>query len=103
MQFRTRIVFNLFVVAMLVLLPGGSAFSQSNTGRMVGTVYDPSGAVVPGAAVVVTDNATKRARNAVSDEAGSFLIPLLDIGTYTVTVTAAGFKTFTASSVTIEV
>jgi hypothetical protein len=103
MHIRARSVFNLFVAAMLMVLPGGSAFSQSNTGRMVGTVYDGSGAVVPGAAIVVMDNATKRQRNAVSDEAGSFLIPLLDIGTYTVTVTAPGFKTFTASDVTIEV
>ena len=90
------------LVAMLALsLFVVSALAQSNTGRLVGIVSSPDGAI-PGATVVVTDNQTGREKTITTSDVGAFTVPLLDPGTYTVKVTATGFKTFTASDVKID-
>ena len=91
---------SLVLMALMVSLPG---WAQTNTGRLVGTVYDAAEAVVPGAAIVVTDTLTNKERTLTSDETGSFITPLLDIGTYTVKVSKEGFKTYTATDVVIQV
>jgi hypothetical protein len=79
-----------------------SALAQSNTGRLVGTVSGPDG-VIPGATVVITDNQTGKERTITTSGEGTFTVPQLEIGTYTVKVTASGFKTFTANAVKIDV
>src|SRR4029077_10540773 len=84
----------------LVSVPG--IFAQSATGRLVGTVSGPDG-VLPNANIVVTDNQTKQARNITSNGEGAFSLPQLNVGTYTVTITATGFKTFTANDLKIDV
>ncbi|MDQ1525271.1 MAG: hypothetical protein QOE47_3195 [Pyrinomonadaceae bacterium] len=78
------------------------AAAQSNTGRLVGTVSDASG-VVPGASVLVKDNQSGREKTIVSSDDGSFSVEQLDPGTYTVTITAAGHKTFSAADVKIDI
>ncbi len=85
----------LFVLAI-------SAFAQSNTGRLIGTVSGPDG-VIPGATVVVTDDKTGKEKTIVSGGDGGFIVPQLEIGTYTVKVSANGFKTFTATQVKIDI
>src|SRR5215471_618711 len=74
---------------------------QTNTGRLVGTVSGPDG-VIAGAKVEATDNQTARVYKAVTTDEGTFEIPQLDIGGYTVKVTAPGFKTFSAKDVKID-
>jgi hypothetical protein len=92
-----------FLLLMLALcLFGVPALAQSNTGNLVGTVSDPSG-VVPGATVVVKADQTGKERTANASDDGTFRVPQLDPGTYTVTITAAGHKTFTATDVKIDV
>jgi hypothetical protein len=81
---------------------GVVAFAQSNTGRLVGTVSGPDG-VIPGATVIVIDTKTGKERTVVASDDGSFTVPQLEVGTYTVRVTATGFKTFTANEVKIDV
>lgn len=78
-----------------------SAFAQSSAGRLVGTVSGPDGAL-PGATVTVVDNQTKRERTVTASDDGAFNVPQLDVGTYTVTFTVSGFKTYTATSVKID-
>ncbi|HEY1404158.1 MAG TPA: carboxypeptidase-like regulatory domain-containing protein, partial [Pyrinomonadaceae bacterium] len=91
------------IVAILAIcLLAVTATAQSNTGRLVGTVSDPSG-VVPGASVVVRDNLSGREKTIVSSDDGSFTVEQLDPGTYTVTITAAGHKTFSAPDVKIDI
>jgi hypothetical protein len=90
-----------FLILSSVML--ALATPQTNTGRLVGTVLRRWGAVVPGASISVLDNRTNKERTAVSDEAGSFIVPLLDIGQYTVTVKSPGFKTFTSKDVNIQI
>ncbi len=92
-----------FILAVLTLcLFAASAFAQ-NAGGLVGTVVDQTGAVVGGATVVVTDNATKKERTVQTTGDGTFNIPQLEVGVYTVKITASGFKTYTATQLKIDV
>lgn len=78
------------------------ALAQSNTGSLSGTVSGPDG-VLPGATVVLKDNQTGKERTVVTSSEGTFTIPQLDVGLYTVKVTAQGFKTATINEVKIDV
>ncbi len=93
-----------FMLAVLTLcLFAGSAFAQSNTGSLVGTVVDQSGAVVSNATVVITDAGTGKERTLQTNDDGSFSIPQLEVGTYTVKITATGFKSYTATQLKIDI
>src|SRR5258705_12839609 len=93
-----------FILAVLTLcLFAASASAQSNTGSLVGTVVDQSGAVVGGATVVVTDSATGKERTVQTTGEGTFILPQLEVGVYTVKITAAGFKSYTATQLKIDV
>ncbi len=70
-----------------------SAFGQSQTtGRILGTVRDPNGAVIVGAEVTVTSLATADERKDTTDTEGNFAVLLLSPGTYRVRVVASGFN-----------
>ena len=71
-----------------------AAAAQVLYGSVVGSVHDPSGAAIPGATVTITHLETKAAREGISDDTGAYRFPALQTGTYTVTVTLSGFKTF---------
>lgn len=79
------------------------AFAQDVNGRIIGTISDPNGAVVPGATIVIKDQQTGKERNVTATNDGTFVVPQLEFGTYTVTITASGYKTFTASDVKVDV
>lgn len=87
--------------ALLILL-SGIALAQTNTGRLVGTVASSDG-VIAGATVTITDDKTSKERVVTSGGDGSFTVSQLEVGTYTVKVTANGFKTFTATLVKIDI
>src|ERR1044072_7594161 len=65
----------------------------TNFGTLRRTVTDPAGAVIPNAAVKVTDQSTGLSRDLTTDGEGNFEVTALKAGTYKVTVTATGFKT----------
>src|SRR5258706_1521889 len=89
-------------LALIFCLSTSAAFGQSNTGRLVGTVSDASG-VIPGATIVVRDNKTARERTVTASDDGSFAVAQLEPGTYTVTITASGHKTYSANDAKIDV
>src|SRR5687767_9579115 len=91
-------VFSFFLLLALF----GASLAQSNTGTLIGTVSDASG-VIAGANVVVKDNQTSRERTLVTNEEGSFTLAQLEVGTYTVTITAPGHKTQSYSDVKIDI
>jgi hypothetical protein len=62
-------------------------------------VVDSGGGVIPGATIVVKNNATGVTNTVVSGSTGTFSVPALPIGTYTVTVSLSGFKTWVANNV----
>jgi outer membrane receptor protein involved in Fe transport len=66
-------------------------FGQSGAGTLQGTVTDPSGAVIPGAAVVITSETTGVQRPLTSNSAGVYVAPDLPAGRYQIVATASGF------------
>jgi hypothetical protein len=68
-----------------------ASFAQITSGDLTGTVFDPTGAAVPGAAVLVKNDATGVEMNVKSGATGDYRVPNLPVGTYTITVTASGF------------
>src|SRR6267143_7284535 len=93
-----------FILTVLTLcLFAASAFAQSNQGSLVGTVVNQQGAVVSSATVVVTDNATGKERTMQTTGEGTFIFPQLEVGLYTVKITATGFKSYTATQLKIDV
>lgn len=88
-------------VAALCLVWTSLAFGQIRSGTITGTVTDTTGAVVPGAEVVVTHLETNISSSVVSTDAGLFTAPYLAAGTYSVTVTLTGFAPFKQSGVTL--
>ena len=93
-----------FTAALLLALLCPSAFAQggSTASSIIGTVSDAQGAVIPGAAVVVRNNGTGTEFTATTNEQGGFTIPAVDPGSYSVTVTLMGFKTFVAKDVRVN-
>src|SRR5262249_49893212 len=75
----------------------------ANTGAIAGTVSDPSGARVPGAAVVINSQGTREKRDLATDAGGYFLVQFLTPGNYDVTVRAAGFEPFILKGVQIQI
>jgi hypothetical protein len=78
-------------------------FSQTITGRILGTVTDQTGAAVPGAQVTITEVQRGTTRKLTTDSAGAYAAPSLDPGLYTVKVEAQGFKTVVRENLRIEV
>jgi hypothetical protein len=90
------------IMLVFVLLAAISLSAQTFRGTILGSVTDPSGAVLPGASVTVKNVATGLARTTETSADGSYSLPELPIGTYTVTVTLAGFQTFQANGVEVD-
>jgi hypothetical protein len=84
-----------FVLA--ACLCGLNVYSQSGAGSIQGTVTDPTGAVIPGAAVKVVNQATGVAADTQTNAVGFYQVPELFTGTYIVSVTAPGMKTYNQS------
>jgi len=91
-----------FFAAIMLLFCTVMAGAQGTTGRLSGTVSGPDG-VLPGATVVATDNNTGKQATTTTNDSGSFLFPQLEFGTYTVKISASGFKAFVANEVKIDV
>ena len=91
------------ILASFVFLSGTLAWSQLDTGSIVGTVRDPSGAAVPKAAVTVTNTATGVAVTSETNAAGEYQVTALIPGTYSVKVTAPGFAAQVNNAVEIHV
>jgi hypothetical protein len=73
------------------------------TGKIVGTVTDPSGAPVAGAKVTVINEGTNESRAAISDDGGDVTFPILPVGNYTVKVEATGFEGYLQKGIVLQV
>src|SRR5436305_7877727 len=78
-------------------------WSADVTARIRGTVTDPSGAVVPGAALTATNTQTGVAYTAKAQSSGAYELLHLPVGTYNLAVTAPGFQTFSASGIKLNI
>jgi hypothetical protein len=101
---RSVASFRIRLLVVLAILSGAApALAQVNTGRVVGTVRDPSGAAVPQATVLVSDVATNIGVTVYTDERGDFVVTPLNPGIYAVTVTMDGFQTAVVKGVEVQV
>jgi hypothetical protein len=92
-----RMVLGLIFVVLIAALAGAQTFR----GAINGTVSDPSGSVVPNAQVTATDVATGVDHKTTTTTDGQFVFQDLPLGTYKVTVVAAGFATTTTDNVPV--
>ena len=100
---RLRLTSGAFVATLLLLISSLPAFSQSYTGRILGSVRDQSDAAIVGASVTITDIQRGVSRSLVTDETGDYLAPDLLPGIYKVVATAKGFKTVERLNVQVGV
>src|SRR3984957_21129899 len=86
--------FSLFLSFVLCLVLAVPMWGQAtNTGSVVGTVTDPSGAVVPAATVTLTDISTATALDTVTNSAGHYVFVNVNPGIYDLTINKQGFST----------
>ena len=92
-------------IAMLILLSAGSGkgLAQTTTATLSGIVTDESGAVLPGAHVVVANTETGVQRSISTNEKGYYLVSELAPGRYQVTVSQSGFETLVRAGITLAV
>ncbi|MFL6414755.1 MAG: carboxypeptidase regulatory-like domain-containing protein [Bryobacteraceae bacterium] len=98
-----RLLFGICLVVAAAAWSSPSAFAQSATANLSGTIKDPNNAVVPGARVTTTNNGTGLKREATTTSNGTFRIPLLPPSTYTVSVVSPGFATAEIQDVVLNV
>jgi hypothetical protein len=97
-KLRYIALFFAITLALALCIP---SFGQVVKGSISGSVIDPQGAVVSGAAVKAKNLETGVVSTTTTDNAGLYRLNLLSVGTYTVEITAQGFKTTTQSNVQV--
>jgi hypothetical protein len=101
---RAKFCVTLGMVTILVLGLAVHSYAQSaGTAEIRGTITDPTGAVVPGAQVIVRNLDTGAERNLTTNEAGIYVAPLLQSGRYKVTVAKQGFAEVKRENLVLEV
>jgi len=98
-----RILIYLTFVAMTLLLFTLTAWAQKDTGSIVGTVTDPSGAVLARVPVVVTDVDRGTTFPTITNDSGEYVAGPLKVGRYTVSVEQQGFKKALSQPVSLDV
>lgn len=96
---RGAFLFSLFLAGILT----SALLAQGPTGTITGTVADPSGAVVPGAKVEITNVNTGITRSTTSNSVGGFEFPLISPGAYRLTVEFTGFKKYIRDGIALNV
>ncbi len=92
----------IFLLAFLLVMPA-MAFGQGYFGTVTGVLTDPTGAVIPGAKVTLTDQDKGYAFNATSDGAGRYLYRSIPPGVYSVTAEMTGFEKTVRTGVRVDV
>ena len=82
--------------------PASTAGQDKSTGSLAGTVTDPSGAIVPGAKIVITNEETGVARTVTANEAGRYIANDLVAGRYTVKTDVLGFKSTVKTGIVLQ-
>src|SRR5437016_14522638 len=102
-SYAFRLFTRFILTSALLSLCSPALLAQDATGRIVGVVSDPSGAVVPGVHVVVTNTATRVTRETATDASGSYQVLSLSVGSYTVSADHKGFSSVTTSANTLDI
>ena len=97
------VVSRVAIAAVLFLVVSAALPAQTTTGRILGTVQDQSGGVLPGATVTITDMQRGVTRTLSADDAGEYVASDLNPGTYKLRAEAKGFKTVERQNILLEV
>jgi Carboxypeptidase regulatory-like domain/TonB-dependent Receptor Plug Domain len=92
----------LFSLVAAAFFSAALLMAQFDSGQISGFVRDQSGAIVPGAAVVTTNEGTKEPHRSVTGSDGYYVFPQLVVGTYTINIEARGFKRYTKTGVELN-
>jgi hypothetical protein len=99
-MFSKKIV-SALILALLSSVGAISSFAQTTSGALVGVVRDPSGAIVPNANIIVTNEGTGVAYSATSNGSGEYRIGNLPEGTYDLKTTVAGFQNYAQNGIVV--
>ncbi len=97
-----RVAGILAIALIMNVLTSSGVFAQA-VSQISGTVKDQSGAVLPGVEITATQTDTGIARNTVSNETGSYVLPNLAVGPYRLEAALRGFRTFVQSGIVLQV
>jgi hypothetical protein len=98
---RTRFARVALALAIALLNLPGLLQAQGLTGQITGTVTDTTGAVLPGATITIRNVGTGLTRDTVTDADGAFVFPDLLAGTFDVSVSLQGFKTYEQTGIVL--
>ncbi|MDQ2713029.1 MAG: Plug and carboxypeptidase regulatory-like domain-containing protein [Acidobacteriota bacterium] len=98
MRFISR---SISIVFAVLALAASACWAQE--GSITGSVHDATGAIIPNAAVTVTNNQQGFARTATTNDSGDYLVPGLPAGSYNINVKASGFKQYEVKDLILRV
>ena len=90
------------VIVTVIFVLSTVAFGQTSRGTVAGTVTDPNGAVIAGAQVTLTSEATKLTRTTTTNGEGLYRFEAVDPGIYSVKVTATGFREVVSTGIEVR-
>lgn len=91
------------LVCVLVVTLSPSWGQATNTGTIIGSIFDNTGAFVPGAQVAITQTTTGAVRSTTTDKSGRFVFADVDPGTYNITVTKRGFASTVVTKQVVQI
>ncbi len=97
---RTRVI---WMAGMFLLVSAAMSWSQSDRGKITGTVTDSTGAVIPGVVVTATEVNTGVQTPTLTNEVGAYSILNLPVGSYSVSFSKQGFKTYKRDGITLGI
>ena len=89
-------------ISWLLVLPSLAAAQGSPNGSLNGTVQDTTGAVLPGASVIIKNTNTGQIRTVETNQVGRWTAPALPVGTYQISFEISGFKTIVKDGIAVE-
>src|SRR5882762_3703912 len=95
--------FSLALLSAALLSIAPTALAQADRANLTGTVTDPSGAIIAGASATAVAKGTALTRTVQTTSSGTYFIPALPIGVYTVAITHPGFRTSQFEGITLAV
>ncbi len=98
-----KTLFRFLFLTALCCLAVSPASAQSDRGGVSGKITDSTGAVLPGASIALTNEATGVKQSATSNSSGDFVFQLLNPGSYSLTVTGKGFNTAERTHIVVDV